>query len=205
MRKPSVTTEEIIEAGEFLEKQKITVNGYTLKKKIGKGRPERLIDVWENRLTNGDFSQSDQSKGLLTGDIHVLEPEVELLLEDLVENMSRQLKVIVIGCDNKVQLMADKKVEVARKEFDFEMEKLYSVLDVREEFIGELQIENEKLNGELKQLKPIEVNQFENDKKFIKLRIRLESKSDLLTERQFRIDELIKLNLVLQENRITAE
>jgi hypothetical protein len=205
MRKPLVTVKEIVEAGEFLENDKVIVNEYTLSKKIGKGRPKRLIDEWNKYISKRQFVSLDISNTLKSCDIHVLEPEVELLLDNLIENMNQQLKEIIINCDKKVQLMADKKVDVANNKFDLEIEGLSKTLDVREEFIDELELENEKLIDELECLKLIEAKQFEYDKTFIKLRGRLQSKSDLLAERQLRINELVKLNSILEETTNMAE
>ena len=205
MRKPLVENEEIIKAGERLLVEGKTVSGYKLKKDIGKGRPERLMEVWINYL-DGNQSETLNNVGEVnSGNIHVLEPEIEFLLEKLVERMNQQFKEIVINCDLKVQTMADKKVEVARKKFELEIEEAYSTLDVREELIGDLEVENEKLSDELTKMKSIELNQFENEKTFIKLRGRLQSKSDLLTERQLRIDELVKLNSILEETTSVTE
>jgi hypothetical protein len=205
MRKPLVTVKEIVEAGEFLENDKVIVNEYTLSKKIGKGRPKRLIDEWNKYISQRQFVSLDISNTLKSCDIHVLEPEVELLLDNLIENMNQQFKEIIINCDKKVQLMADKKVDVANNKFDLEIEGLSKTLDVREEFIDELELENEKLIDELECLKLIEAKQFEYDKTFIKLRGRLQSKSDLLAERQLRINELVKLNSILEETTNMAE
>jgi hypothetical protein len=205
MRKPLVTVKEIVEAGEFLENDKVIVNEYTLSKKIGKGRPKRLIDEWNKYISKRQFVSLDISNSLKSCDIHVLEPEVELLLDNLIENMNQQFKEIIINCDKKVQLMADKKVDVANNKFDLEIEGLSKTLDVREEFIDELELENEKLIDELECLKLIEAKQFEYDKTFIKLRGRLQSKSDLLAERQLRINELVKLNSILEETTNMAE
>ncbi|MBA6232193.1 MULTISPECIES: hypothetical protein [unclassified Colwellia] len=205
MRKPLVTVKEIVEAGEFLENDKVIVNEYTLSKKIGKGRPKRLIDEWNKYISKRQFVSLDISNTLKSCDIHVLEPEVELLLDNLIENMNQQFKEIIINCDKKVQLMADKKVDVANNKFDLEIEGLSKTLDVREEFIDELELENEKLIDELECLKLIEAKQFEYDKTFIKLRGRLQSKSDLLAERQLRINELVKLNSILEETTNMAE
>ena len=52
---------------------------------------------------------------------------------------------------------------MARKKFELEIDKTYSTLDVREEYIGDLEMENEKLTDELDKLKSIELNQFENE------------------------------------------
>jgi hypothetical protein len=205
MRKPLVTVKEIVEAGEFLENDKVIVNEYTLSKKIGKGRPKRLIDEWNKYISKRQFVSLDISNSLKSCDIHVLEPEVELLLDNLIENMNQQFKEIIINCDKKVQLMADKKVDVANNKFDLEIEGLSKTLDVREEFIDELELENEKLIDELECLKLIEAKLFEYDKTFIKLRGRLQSKSDLLAERQLRINELVKLNSILEETTNMAE
>lgn len=205
MRKPLVTVKEIVEAGELLENDKVIVNEYTLSKKIGKGRPKRLIDEWNKYISKRKFVSLDISNTLKSGDIHVLEPEVELLLDNLIENMNQQFKEIIINCDKKVQLMADKKVDIANNKFDLEIEGLSKTLDVREEFIDELELENEKLIDELEYLKLIEAKQFEYDKTFIKLRGRLQSKSDLLAERQLRINELVKLNNILEETMDMAE
>jgi hypothetical protein len=205
MRKPLVTVKEIVEAGEFLENDKVIVNEYTLSKKIGKGRPKRLIDEWNKYISKRQFVSLDISNTLKSCDIHVLEPEVELLLDNLIENMNQQFKEIIINCDKKVQIMADKKFDIANNKFDLEIEGLSKTLDVREEFIDELELENEKLIDELECLKLIEAKQFEYDKTFIKLRGRLQSKSDLLAERQLRINELVKLNSILEETTNMAE
>lgn len=198
MRKPLVTTEEIIKEGEWLLSQGKTVSGYKIKSRIGKGRADRLMEEWENYLDTKQLNPNSDSENMNSSEIHVLEPEIELLLESLVDNMNKQFKEIVISCDKKVQTMGDKKIEVVRSEFEIEVDKLYSTLDVREEYIGELELENEKLIDELNKLDSVEINQFENEKTFIKLRGRLQSKSDLLAERQLRIDELVKLNNILE-------
>ncbi len=198
MRKPLVTTEEIIKEGEWLLSQGKTVSGYKIKSRIGRGRAERLMEEWQKYLDTKQLNSNSDSENMHTLEIDVLEPEIELLLDNLVDNMNQQLKEIVISCDRKVQTMGDKKVEVVRSKFELEVDKLYSTLDVREEYIGELELENEKLIDELTKLKSIELNQFENEKIFIKLRGRLQSKSDLLAERQLRIDELNKLNHILE-------
>jgi hypothetical protein len=205
MRKPLVEIEEIIKAGKWLLEQGQIVTGYKLKKYIGKGRPERLMEVWINYLDENQQKNPYGIDGVNSANIHVLEPEIEFLLEKIVEGMNQQFKEIVISCDLKVQIMADKKVEVARKKFELEIEKAFSTLDVREEYIGDLEMENEKLSDELTKLKSIELNQFENEKIFIKLRGRLQSKSDLLAERQLRINELVKLNNILEETKNMPE
>ncbi len=202
MKKPSVSTEEIIKAGELLESLNVTITEYSLSKRIGRGRPKRMFDEWNKYVST---RSQNKSTVLNSNDIHVLEPEVEALLDGLVKNMNQQLKEIIINCDKKLKLMADKKVEVANDKFDSEVKELLQTSDVREEFVDDLELENEKLIDELDNLKLLETQQFEYEKTFIKLRGRLQSKSDLLAERQLRIDELIKLNNILEGTAIAIE
>lgn len=202
MRKPSVTIDEIIKSGEELEAENIAITEYSLSQRVGKGRPKRLFDEWNKYVSTRPASKLIT---LSSDDIHVLEPEVESLLDNLVNNMNQQLKEIIVSCDKKLKLMADKKVEVASDKFDIEMQELIKTCDVREEFVDDLEQENEKLIDELDSLNLLKAQQFEYEKTFIKLRSRLQSKSDLLNERQLRIDELVKLNHLLEENANTTQ
>jgi hypothetical protein len=54
MRKIEVSTEEIINAGHEIRRSGSSVTGYRLRSIIGKGRPERLLKIWEQE---GDLVQ----------------------------------------------------------------------------------------------------------------------------------------------------
>ena len=56
MRKIEVSTEEIINAGHEIRRSGSSVTGYRLRSIIGKGRPERILKVWEQE-GEGDLVQ----------------------------------------------------------------------------------------------------------------------------------------------------
>lgn len=192
MRPSEVSTQQIVDAGFEIQRTGSTVSGYKLKKVIGKGRPERLMEVWEQEM-NGRPEVYDNDEP------HVLEPEVEELLAELNEKISKELHGILVKVDKKIRNMADKKVNLIKQDFEVEGQNLYAQIDELEAFVGSLELDNDKLRMKLyeEQNKPNE--QFENEKTILKLRDRLRGKTELLNERQLRIDELTELTQMLKE------
>lgn len=192
MRKPEVSIEEIINAGNEISRSGSSITGYKLKKLIGKGRPDRLLEVWEQE---GD-GHLIQEQG---NDLHVLEPEVEELLTELNGQIGKQLHDILVKVDKKVRCMADKKVKLIQQDFENEGHNFCARIDELEGLIGSLEMDIDKLSMELdhEQAKPND--QFENEKTILKLRTRLQSKSELLNERQLRINELTQMTKMLKE------
>ncbi|AXQ98992.1 hypothetical protein [Pseudoalteromonas piscicida] len=192
MRPSEVSTQQIVDAGFEIQRTGSTVSGYKLKKVIGKGRPERLMEVWEQEM-NGRPEVYDSDEP------HVLEPEVEELLAELNEKISKELHGILLKVDKKIRNMADKKVNLIKQDFEVEGQNLYAQIDELEAFVGSLEMDNDKLRMKLydEQSKPND--QFENEKTIVKLRDRLRGKSELLNERQLRIDELTELTTILKE------
>ncbi|MCF7519395.1 hypothetical protein [Pseudoalteromonas sp. L21] len=192
MRPSEVSTQQIVDAGFEIQRTGSTVSGYKLKKVIGKGRPERLMEVWEQEM-NGRPEVYDSDEP------HVLEPEVEELLAELNDKISKELHGILVKVDKKIRNMADKKVNLIKQDFEVEGQNLYAQIDELEAFIGSLELDNDKLRMKLyeEQSKPNE--QFENEKTILKLRDRLRGKTELLNERQLRIDELTELTQMLRE------
>lgn len=191
MRKPEVSIEEIINAGHEIRRSGSSITGYKLKKLIGKGRPERLLEVWEQE---GD-GHLVQEQG---NDLHVLEPEVEELLTELNEKIVKQLHDILVKVDKKVRSMADKKVSLIQQDFEVDGHNFCARIDELEELIGSLEMEIDKLSIELDHEQSKPNDQFENEKTILKLRARLQSKSELLNERQLRINELTQMTEVLK-------
>ncbi|MBA6295645.1 hypothetical protein [Colwellia sp. MB02u-9] len=194
MRKAEVASEDIYEAGRKLEQEGKQVSGYKLKNIIGKGRPERLMKEWSNRFIN-----SEQPIEFSDFDIHVLEPEVEELLESLNEEIGKKLNEIIVTCDKKIQSIADRKLTKIRLELEKNANNLCASIDEMDELICFHELENERLSQKLDHIQALKLDHFEDEKTIIKLRARLQSKSELLEERQLRIDELCNLNSVLQE------
>lgn len=192
MRPSEVSTQQIVDAGFEIQRTGSAVSGYKLKKIIGKGRPERLMEVWE-REKNGEPDVYDSDEP------HVLEPEVEELLAELNEKISKELHGILVKVDKKIRNMADKKVNLIKQDFEVEGQNLYAQIDELEAFVGSLEMDNDKLRMKLydEQSKPND--QFENEKTIVKLRDRLRGKTELLNERQLRIDELTELTTILKE------
>lgn len=192
MRPSEVSTQQIVDAGFEIQRTGSTVSGYKLKKVIGKGRPERLMEVWEQEM-NGRPEVYDSDEP------HVLEPEVEELLAELNEKISKELHGILVKVDKKIRNMADKKVNLIKQDFEVEGQNLYAQIDELEAFVGSLELDNDKLRMKLydEQSKPND--QFENEKTIVKLRDRLRGKTELLNERQLRIDELTELTTILKE------
>ena len=194
MRKAEVSLENIYEAGYQLEQEGKQVTGYKLKNIIGKGRPERLMKEWSNRFIN-----SEQNAGSSGIDIHVLDPKIEELLESLNEEIGNKLNDIVVICDKKIQSIADRKIAKLRLELETDAHNLCATIDEMDELICSHELENERVRQKLDYFGALKLDHFEDEKTIIKLRSRLESKSELLDERQLRIDELSNLNKVLQE------
>ncbi len=193
MRKAEVSNDEIIDAGIALQFEGKTVTGYKLKTKIGRGRPDRLFEEWEKHLGGGSDLE-------FINEIHILEPEIEDLLSDLTQSLNTQLAQLVTSVDKKIKEMADKKVEVIQKDFQLKGHDLCGDIDELERMVGRLEIQTESLELDLNHEKSLKSDQFENEKTILKLRSRLQSKSELLKERQFRIDELIQHNQLLQSS-----
>lgn len=191
MRPSEVTTKQIVDAGFEIQRSGSRVSGYKLKKIIGKGRPERLMEVWEQEMSGeSELENSD--------DLHVLEPEVEQLLAELNVKIGQQLHDILITVDKKVRVMADKKVSLLKQEFDLEGHNLCAQIDELEALVGSLEMDNDKLSLELRNERSKPNEQFENEKTILKLRDRLRGKTELLKERQLRIDELTELTTLLK-------
>lgn len=195
MRPSEVSVDEIVNAGFKVQRSGSNVTGYKLKKIIGKGRPERLMEVWEQEMTG----ESKQENG---DDLHVLEPEVEVLLFELLEKVGSELHAILVAVDKKIRIMADKRVELIQHNFEIEGHNFCAQIDELEEIIGcrEMDIDRLKLELYSEQSKPND--QFENEKTILKLRARLQSKSDLLNERQLRINELTQMTKVLRRQQL---
>jgi len=192
MRKPEVSTEEIINAGHEIKRSGSSITGYKLKKFIGKGRPDRLLEVWEQE---GDGHLVHEQGN----DLHVLEPEVEELLTELNEQVEKQLHDILVKVDKKVRSMADKKIALIQQDFEVDGHNFCARIDELEELIGSLEMDIDKLSSELYDERSKPNDQFENEKAILKLRVRLQSKSELLNERQLRINELTQMTQVLKE------
>lgn len=192
MRPSEVSTEQIVDAGFEIQRSGSRVSGYKLKKIIGKGRPERLMEVWEQEMNGQSELESNE-------DLHVLEPEVELLLAELNEKLGLQLHDILVSVDKKVRAMADKKVKLIKQEFEIDGHNLCAQIDELEALVGSLEMENDKLSMDLHSERTKSNDQFENEKTIMKLRDRLRGKTELLNERQLRIDELTELTSILKE------
>lgn len=192
MRPSEVSTEQIVDAGFEIQRSGSRVSGYKLKKIIGKGRPERLMEVWEQEMN--EQSELENNK-----DLHVLEPEVELLLAELNEKLGLQLHDILVSVDKKVRAMADKKIKLIQQEFEIDGHNLCAQIDELEALVGSLEMENDKLSMDLHSERTKSNDQFENEKTIMKLRDRLRGKTELLNERQLRIDELTELTSILKE------
>lgn len=193
MRKAEVSNDEIIDAGIALEFEGKTVTGYKLKNKIGRGRPDRLFEEWEKHLEGGSELE-------LIDEIHILEPEIEEQLFDMTKNVNNQLIQLVTLADKKIKEMSDKKIGAIQKDFQLKGHNLCGDIDDLERMVGQLEIQIENLELNLEHEKSMKSDQFENEKTILKLRSRLQSKSELLDERQFRIDELIQHNQLLQSS-----
>ena len=192
MRPSEVSIEEIVAAGQKIQLSGSNVSGYKLKAIIGKGNPKSLFKAWEKEMSG----KSELSEG---NELHVLEPEIEELLAELNEKLGKQLHDILIVVDKKVRTMADKKVNLLRQEFETEGHNFCAKIDELEELIGSLEMDNDKLNMELYEIQSKPNDQFENEKTILKLRDRLRGKTELLEERQLRIDELTQLTSILKE------
>ncbi len=192
MRPSEVSKEQIVDAGFEIQRSGSRVSGYKLKKIIGKGRPERLMEVWEQEMNGQSVLESNE-------DLHVLEPEVELLLAELNEKLGLQLHDILVSVDKKVRAMADKKVKLIQQEFEIDGHNLCAQIDELEALVGSLEMENDKLSMDLHSERTKSNDQFENEKTIMKLRDRLRGKTELLNERQLRIDELTELTSILKE------
>jgi len=192
MRKPEVSIEEIINAGNEISRSGSSITGYKLKKLIGKGRPDRLLEVWEQE---GDGHLVHEQGN----DLHVLEPEVEELLTELNEQVEKQLHDILVKVDKKVRSMADKKITLIQQDFEVDGHNFCAKIDELEELVGSLEMDIDKLSSELYDERSKPNDQFENEKAILKLRVRLQSKSELLNERQLRINELTQMTQVLKE------
>lgn len=192
MRPSEVSTQQIVDAGFEIQRTGSTVSGYKLKKIIGKGRPERLMEVWEQEM-NGRPEVYDSDEP------HVLEPEVEELLAEMNEKISKELHGILVKVDKKIRNMADKKVNLIKQDFEVEGQNLYAQIDELEAFVGSLEMDNDKLRMKLYDEQSKSNDQFENEKTILKLRDRLRGKTELLNERQLRIDELTELTTILKE------
>jgi hypothetical protein len=192
MRKPEVSTEDIINAGNEISRSGSSITGYKLKKLIGKGRPERLLEVWEQE-GNGHLVQEQGN------DLHVLEPEVEELLTELNEQIGKQLHDILVKVDKKVRCMADKKVTLIQQDFEVDGHNFCARIDELESLVGSLEMDRDKLSSDLYDELSKPNDQFENEKTILKLRTRLQSKSELLNERQLRINELTQMTKMLKE------
>jgi len=200
MRKPEVASQDIYEAGHKLESEGKQVTGYKLKNILGKGRPERLMKEWSNRFINSELTVEFSDL-----DIHVLEPEIEELLESLNEEIGKTLHQIIVTCDKKIQSTADRNIAKIRLELETDAHNLCASLDGMDELICFHELENERLNQKLDHIRALKLDRFEDEKTIIKLRARLQSKSELLGERQFRIDELSNLNSILQGSGRTRD
>jgi len=192
MRKPEVSTEDIINAGNEISRSGSSITGYKLKKLIGKGRPERLLEVWEQE-GSGHLVQEQGN------DLHVLEPEVEELLTELNEQIGKQLHDILVKVDKKVRCMADKKVTLIQQDFEVDGHNFCARIDELESLVGSLEMDRDKLSSDLYDELSKPNDQFENEKTILKLRTRLQSKSELLNERQLRINELTQMTKMLKE------
>jgi colicin import membrane protein len=83
MRPPLVSPQEIIEAGEALMSAGRPVSGHSLRQRIGKGKPERLLQVWKD-ATGADGAASTALAGTLN-----LERQVAALQEELERERGR--------------------------------------------------------------------------------------------------------------------
>ena len=194
MRPSEVSVDEIVEAGFKIQRSGSQVTGYKLKTIIGKGNPKSLMKVWDREM-------SGKSERIDEDELHVLEPEIEELLAELNEKLGKQIQDILITVDKKIRTMADKKINILRQEFETEGHNFCATIDELEALIGGLEMDNDKLRMKLydEQSKPND--QFENEKTILKLRDRLRGKTELLNERQLRIDELTELTQMLKETK----
>lgn len=192
MRPPEVSTKQIVDAGLEIQRSGSRVSGNKLNKVIGKGRPDRLMNVWEQEMSGKSEAESAR-------ELHVLEPEVEQLLTELNVKIGQQLHDILVTIDKKIRVMADKKVNLIQQEFEVEGHNFCATIDELEAVIGTLEMDNDKLFIELHNERTKRNNQFENEKTILKLRDRLRGKTELLNERQLRIDELTELTTILKE------
>lgn len=83
MRPPLVSPQEIIEAGEALIAAGRPVSGHSLRQRIGKGKPERLLQVWKD-ATGADGADSTALVGTLA-----LEKQLMALREELERERGR--------------------------------------------------------------------------------------------------------------------
>ncbi len=192
MTKTKVSVDEIVNAGFEIQRSGSNVTGYKLKKVIGKGHPERLIDVWEREM-NGKPKPSEDDQ------LHVLEPEVEELLTEMNGKLGKQLHDIVVTVDKKLRNMADKKVKLIQQQFETEGHNFCAYIDELEALVGSIEMDNDKLQMQIYDEQNKSNDQFENEKTILKLRDRLRGKSELLNERQLRIDELTELMQMIKE------
>lgn len=94
MRKKDYSDEQIIDAGRRLEKTGYTVNGWSLRKELGGGRPYRLADVWDAATQSTDIVETTTVDEVSDLPIEINEA-VNLATSDLIQ----VIESAVVNCN----------------------------------------------------------------------------------------------------------
>jgi chromosome segregation ATPase len=88
MRPPEVTDEAIIRAGEALQDEGRRITGFALRQRIGGGNPARLLQVWQQHISQSS-QQPELPSDLAAALVHATEAAKQQLRDSLSSLYSR--------------------------------------------------------------------------------------------------------------------
>lgn len=196
MRPAKVTDEQIIDAGKALERKKDPVNGWSLRREIGAGKPERLEKVWKSFIGEGDGFKIEQKENL----DHILPKNIEDSLNCFIDKLSVEIREIVVSSDSQSVYEAESKAKLTYSSLEDEVQSYKeqlsiaaTTLDELDQKLGDLGITDEK-NAELQQ------SILHLDKENTKLIAEKKGLENLLAERLSLVEETTKFLSKLQKD-----
>jgi hypothetical protein len=185
MRPAKVTDNEIIEAGKRLEQKKSTVNGWSLRKEIGSGKPDRLEKVWLD-YKNINSNQNSEAE---VNETHILPRLIEESLNAFIDKLSTDARAIITTSDAKANEIADEKAKSVYKILEEEKHNLSEQLLIATNLLDEADKNVERLADSESKNQVTESKFSELDKNFAMLQVKSDGLETLLVERQKLIEE----------------
>lgn len=102
MRPVEVKDADVVEAGMALQSSEIRVTGYSLRKTLGRGAPDRLMDVWDAYVA---LSLDPEAEANTVGELHQD-------IEDLLRLAAKQQTASMRGMAKNIQKASNRQAEL---------------------------------------------------------------------------------------------
>lgn len=190
MRKAVVTDEQVIELAYDLQRLKKNVTGHALSSVLG-GRPDRLIEIWENHLVSGGARNSKSS------DIH-LSAELQDVFDSISKDILLSVKSVLAKCEKSILERTTKQIENEKISSSERLSALQEQLIQADTIINKNQDEIDSLIAQKQELEERDKNSIELEKSLIETKTKLDcymlsiqDKERIIAEQGARIDAFV--------------